>query len=129
MEKEKYSLEYVFDKASRNTLWPRVSTPLGLSEWFADEVNEINDRLYSFVWDRHPAEAEVTGTNQNTFIRFHWMEDANPASYFEFRLYKNELTGGLVLEITDFAEPNEKEDAIALWDSQITVLRRLLGIL
>jgi hypothetical protein len=30
--------------------------------------------------------------------------------------------------ITDFAETEEKDDAIYLWDSQITDLKRLLGV-
>lgn len=129
MRKEKYILEYVFDKASKSSLWARMATPDGLSEWFADEVNKIDDKRYSFVWDKYPVEAKMIGLNPNTYIRFQWIDEENPSAYFEFRLHKNELTGGLVLEVTDFAEQSEKENAIALWDSQINALRRLLGLL
>ena len=38
------------------------------------------------------------------------------------------FTGSTALEITDFAEPNEKTDAIDLWDLQVEVLKRTLGI-
>jgi hypothetical protein len=40
----------------------------------------------------------------------------------------DELTSDLALLITDFAEDDEKEDSISLWDSQIADLKRLLGI-
>ena len=50
------------------------------------------------------------------------------SNYFEFRINIEELTSSLALIICDFAEEDEKEDSISLWDSQITDLKRLLGI-
>ena len=47
---------------------------------------------------------------------------------FEFRINMDELTGDVALIITDFAEADEKEDSIYLWDNQIQDLKRLLGI-
>ncbi|MDR2056707.1 MAG: hypothetical protein LBP83_00180 [Dysgonamonadaceae bacterium] len=127
MEKEKIRMEYVFDNASKNSLWTHIGTSIGLSEWFADEVVD-DGKIFTFTWDGHAINAEMTGINPNVYIRFHWLEDENPNSYFEFRLHKNELTGGLMLEITDFAEPEEKEAGIILWDKQVKDLKRLLGL-
>ena len=39
----------------------------------------------------------------------------------------NELTSDYVLEITDFAEPDEVTDMKELWESQVTKLRRTCG--
>ena len=39
-----------------------------------------------------------------------------------------ELTGDLTIIVTDFAEPNEIEDAKLLWNQQIDVLKRKSGI-
>ena len=61
-------------------------------------------------------------------IRFHWVDDEEAASYFEFIIHHIELTGATALEITDFATPDEKADAIELWDTQVAELRRTLGI-
>jgi len=127
MEKEKFHIEYVFDKASRNSLWNHIASSSGLSEWFADEVSN-EDKIFTFIWNGHPMEAEAIGMVTNSYIRFHWTEDEDPDSFFEFKLHKNELTNGLVLEITDFIEPDEKEDTITLWNSQIKVLTRILGL-
>ena len=48
MKKEKFHIEYIFDKVSRRSLWNHLTTALGLSAWFADEVI-INDNLYTFI--------------------------------------------------------------------------------
>lgn len=129
VKKEKYRLEYVFDKASRNTLWGRIATPSGLAEWFADDVKEISDNIYAFYWNKYIEEAEIIAVSPNSHIRYRWLESDDPESFFEFRLHKVDLTGATCLEITDFAEPSEKQEAIALWDSEIDALKRVLGIL
>lgn len=51
MKKEKFHIEYIFDKVSRRSLWNHLTTALGLSAWFADEVI-INDNLYTFKWSK-----------------------------------------------------------------------------
>ena len=45
----KYSIEYPI-KTSISILYKRLTTPSGLSEWFADNVNIKNDVL-TFYWD------------------------------------------------------------------------------
>ena len=127
MTKEKFHIEFVFDKASKNRLWDYLSTAAGLAEWFADSV-VVDGKLFTFQWKNSINEAEITGIAPNNYIRFHWLEDESPDTFFEFHLHKIELTGGLSLMITDFAEKNEKESAIALWETQIKTLKRALGL-
>ncbi|MDR0508076.1 MAG: hypothetical protein LBH32_14870 [Dysgonamonadaceae bacterium] len=127
MKKEKIHIEYVFDNASRINLWNYIGTSVGLAEWFADDV-VADGKIFTFTWNKHSMDAEVTGINPNIYIRFRWLDEVNHNVYFEFRLQKNELTNSLMLEITDFAEPNEKEASITLWNTQAKNLRRLLGL-
>jgi len=127
MKKEKYHIEYVFDKVSRRSLWNHLTTPPGLSSWFADDVI-VNQNSYIFVWNKDEQEAEVVSIKPEVSVRYHWADDEDSHTYFEFLLHTVELTGAIALEITDFAEPGEKEDAIDLWDSQIVELKRTLGI-
>ena len=127
MDKEKIHLEYVFEKASKSTLWNYLTTPTGLSVWFADNV-EAKGNIYTFVWDKSPVEAELLNMVPNNIACFKWLDDENPETYFEFKLHTDEITGAIVLEITDFTEPEEKDHAISLWDSQIKLLKRTLGI-
>ncbi len=127
MKKEKFHIEYVFDKVSRRSLWNHITTPPGLSAWFADDVF-INNSVYTFKWDKDEQEAEVIFVKPDISIRYRWLDDENENSYFEFKIHTVELTGATALEVTDFAEPDEKEDAIGLWDSQVEMLKRTLGI-
>lgn len=127
MKKEKFHIEYVFDTVSRRSLWNHLTTPPGLSSWFADDVS-INDSKYLFKWNKEEQEAEVLAMKPEISIRYKWTDEEDPSSYFEFIIHTIELTGGIALEITDFAEPDEKQDAIELWDTQVEELKRTLGI-
>ena len=116
MKKEKFHIEYIFDKVSRRSLWNHLTTPPGLSAWFADDVT-INDNMYVFKWNRDEQEAEVLSVKPEISIRYRWADEEEDNAYFEFLIHTVELTGATALEITDFAEPDEKKDSINLWDS------------
>lgn len=123
----KFELEYTLN-SSPKVLFSRLSTPEGLCEWFADNVTVDGD-LFSFFWQKSDSKARLSALKENKLVRFEWLDQEDEESnYFEFRIDIEELTGDVALIITDFAEPEEKEDAIYLWDTQITDLKRLLGI-
>ena len=48
-KKESFSLEYDFH-ASRQMLFQYLSTPSGLGEWFADNVNSRGE-YFNFIWE------------------------------------------------------------------------------
>ena len=124
--KTKYELEYTFN-TSPAILFNRISTPEGLSEWFADDVN-LKNGLFTFIWDGVEHFAEVISKKDNKHIRFKW-EDSEEEEFFEFKIQKDEITGDLALMITDFADDDsDQEDAADLWDSQISELKRAIGI-
>jgi uncharacterized protein YndB with AHSA1/START domain len=123
----KFELEYTLN-CSAKVLFSRLSTPEGLGEWFAEKVN-IEGDLFSFFWNNAETKARLSAMKENKLVRFEWLDmDNEEENYFEFRINMDELTSDLALIITDFAEADEKEDAIYLWDNQIQDLKRLLGI-
>ena len=123
----KFELEYNLN-CSPKVLFSRLSTPEGLGEWFAEQVNVDGD-LFSFYWNSSESKARLSALKENKLVRFEWVGMENEEeNYFEFRINVEELTSELALIITDFAETDEKEDAIYLWDSQINDLKRILGI-
>jgi len=124
--KTKYELEYTLN-TSPNFLYSRLSTPEGLSEWFADNVN-LKRGKFQFIWEGAEQEASVIQKKSNKYIRFHWEDDEDQEHYFEFRIHTDELTGDVALLITDFAEEEEKDDAIDLWDTQISELKQAIGL-
>jgi hypothetical protein len=124
--RSKFELEYTLN-CSPKVLFSRLSTPEGLGEWFAEKVEADSD-LFTFFWNNSISKARLSALKENKLVRFEWTGMENEESnYFEFRINIEELTGDLALIICDFAEENEREDSISLWDSQITDLKRLLG--
>ncbi len=124
VNKEKFELEFII-KTSPSILFNRLSTPSGLSEWFSDDVNVKGDK-FIFIWDGAEQVAELLSKKENQQIKFHW-EEEDDDSYFEFFVNVDDLTGDTALVITDFAESDEKEDAIELWNQQIDQLKQALG--
>ena len=125
--RSKYELEYNLN-CSPKVLFSRLSTPEGLCEWFADNVNVDGD-IFTFFWNKAESIARLVAIKENKLVRFEWLDSDEPlTNYFEFRINIEELSGSLALIITDFAESEEKDDAIFLWDSQITDLKRTLGM-
>ena len=122
----KFELEYTLN-CSPKVLFSRLSTPEGLGEWFAEKVDAEGD-LFTFFWNNSASKARLSAIKENKLVRFEWTGMENEeCNYFEFRINVEELTSSLALIICDFAEEDEKEDSISLWDSQITDLKRLLG--
>jgi uncharacterized protein YndB with AHSA1/START domain len=122
----KIELEYTFNTSPR-VLFNRLSTPAGLAEWFADDVN-LKNGLFSFEWDGSEQFAKVLSKKDNKHIRFHWVDDEDDESYFEFKIQKDELTGALALLITDHVSEDELDGAADLWDSQIGELKHAIGL-
>ena len=129
MLKEKFHIEFVMGSATQASLWRMISQVDGLSEWFADEVtmNE-EENVYTFFWGKSDNQAEILGLKPQQSIRFRCLEEVDEYLYFDFQLHKLELSNEIALQITDFAEPDEKGDAITLWETQIDKMKRRLGV-
>ena len=125
-QKVRFEQEYIVN-ASISVIFPMLSTPSGLSDWFADDVN-INGKVYTFIWNGAEQEAELIAKRTNVFARFKWTEEMDPKAYFEFKLTTDELTNEVALVITDFADRDEVDDAKELWDTQVEKLKHNLGI-
>lgn len=127
MEKEKYQIEFLI-KTSVRILYNMISTPSGLAEWFADDVNIANN-VYTFFWDGSEEDARLLNKKRDLFTKFRWLadeEDGNEA-FFEFRIKIDDITNEVALIVTDFAEEEELEESKALWSSQVENLKHVLG--
>ena len=123
-KKQLFTLEFPV-RCSPSILYEFLSTPAGLQEWFADKVDE-RDNVFSFSWNGTTDKAEVTESEQEKYIRFHWMHQPKD-EYFEFRIEKSEVTNQTILVIKDFAEKAEVKDQSQLWDYQVKDLFHRLG--
>ena len=119
----KVVLEYVLSSQSIPMIWEAIATAPGLTSWFADDV-QSDGKNYSFIWGKHESRvAELINCRQNTYVRFHWLDD-DPGTYFEMRILKNDLTSNYSLEVTDFADSDAEDEMRSLWDTSIDALRR-----
>lgn len=124
-EKQRFELEFLLN-TTKGVLFRELSTPGGLADWFADDVN-IEEDLYTFVWEGSEEKARLLGKKDEEYIRFHWEEDEEETSYFQFRIEVDPVTNEVALIVTDFAEPQEIEESKELWSSQIDELRHVIG--
>ena len=125
MQRVKYDMEFIF-RASPTILYQFITTPSCLVRWFCDEV-DINDEIYSFVWDGSEEEAEMIDDIEDERVRFKWMDADDPDEFLEFRMYKSDVTNETILEITDFCDDDEVDAQRDLWESQIKEMRKECG--
>ena len=125
--KKNFSIEYDFH-ASPQLLFQYLSTPSGLSEWFADNVNSRGER-FTFIWDDYEETALLLQKKNNDKVKFQWQndEDDDGEYYFEFKIQVDEITKDVSLIITDFAEEDELEESKMLWDNLVSDLKQVLG--
>lgn len=125
--KTKFDIEYPIT-ASPQLLYQYISTPSGLTEWFADNVNSRGE-FYTFIWGDSEEKAKLVTKKTDEKVKFRWLEDdeAETDYYFELRIVLDELTKDVTLMVTDFAEEDEIKDQTQLWDNQIGDLKKVLG--
>jgi len=122
-----FSLEIDF-QASPQLLFQYLSTPSGLSEWFADNVNSRGED-FTFIWDDSEEYAKLLQKKTNEKVRFRWMneEEDQDDYHFEFKIVVDEITKDVSLIVSDFAEEDELEEAKMLWENLIGSLKQVLG--
>lgn len=123
-KKKKIRLEFPI-KASPALVYNCISTPSGLAQWFADDVDIYNNQ-YKFKWGKDEQVAELIKKVNNKLIKFKWA-DSKPDEYFEFEIIIDELTDDVALVITDFVETADEVNAMQLWESQVHDLKMSLG--
>lgn len=119
-----YTLEYPV-RCSPGILFDFLSTPSGLQEWFADQVDE-RDGTFTFGWNGTEETAVKLEEEEDKFIRFQWSHSAKN-EYFELAIDRSEVTNQTILVIKDFAEKKDIKDQSQLWEYQVKDLFHRLG--
>lgn len=128
MSKEKFVGEYPIN-ASKKMLYPYFSTASGLSQWFADDVNINEDKVFTFLWDGDENKARMVSSRTNSHVRFEFIgdeEEDEEASYVEFKLDMNELTQEVFIRVTDYSDM-DPEETNELYESLIHDLKEIVG--
>ncbi len=123
-DKVKFDIEFPIH-SSPSFLYQYLSTPDGLGEWFADNVNSRSD-LFTFIWDDSEEQAKRISYKTNERIRFKWLEE-DEDTFFEFRIQVDDITKDVSLIVTAFADEDEVEESKMFWENQIDELKHTIG--
>ena len=125
--KVKYELEFQLN-SSPQLLYQYISTPSGLTEWFADNVNSRGE-FFTFIWDGSEEKARLTARKSDERVKFRWIDEDNRDTdyFFELRILEDEITKDVSLMVTDFAFEEDFEEVKLLWESQISDLKHVIG--
>jgi uncharacterized protein YndB with AHSA1/START domain len=122
-----FSIEYDFH-ASPQLLFQYLSTPSGLSEWFADNVNSRGED-FTFIWNDSEESAKLIQKKINERVRFRWIngEKDQDDYFFEFKILVDEITKDVSLIVSDYSDQDEIEESKMLWDNLVSDLKQVLG--
>jgi len=125
--KVRYEIEFPIH-VSPQLLYQYISTPSGLSEWFADDVNSRGE-FFTFIWDDAQEKARLASKKSGEKVKFRWVDSNGKDTeyFFELHILEDELTKDVSLLVIDFADEDEVEEATQLWENQISDLKHLLG--
>src|SRR6187551_3536226 len=109
--KVRYEIEFPIN-SSPQLLFQYISTPSGLSEWFADNVNSRGE-FFTFIWDDSEEKARVSSKKTGEKVKFRWIDDDNKDKeyYFELRIEVDEITKDVSLVVVDFAEEDDMQES------------------
>lgn len=126
-DRVKYELEFPI-QVSPSLLYQYISTPSGLSEWYADNVNSRGE-IFTFIWNGSEEQAKLLTKKAGERIKFRWVDDEEEeeSCYFELRIQVDEITKDVSLMITDFAEEDEVDEGKMLWENMVSELKHILG--
>jgi uncharacterized protein YndB with AHSA1/START domain len=125
--KIRYEIEFPIN-SSPQLLYQYISTPSGLSEWFADNVNSRGE-FFTFIWNDSEEKARLASKKSGEKVKFRWVDDNNKDTeyFFELNILVDELTKDVSLMVVDFARKDEIEEATQLWENQISDLKHVIG--
>lgn len=125
--KVRYEIEFPIN-SSPQLLYQYISTPSGLQEWFADNVNSRGE-IFTFQWNDSQENAKLVSKKAGEKVKFKWLDsDKKDTEYFfEIRILEDEITKDVSLMIVDFSEPDEVQESIQLWENQVSDLKHVIG--
>lgn len=125
MGRVKVEMEFEM-RSSPTILYSHISSPSGLADWFADDVDVKGSNTYLFKWDGAIDEAELVKKVNNKSVKFRWT-DGPEDEYFQLEIDIDDLTSDVILLVTDFTDEDNIEETEMLWGSQIDELRSFIG--
>lgn len=127
--------EYELNTTAR-VLFPFLSTPAGLEEWFADKVKANPGGFLAFEWDDADHLGVIDTLKLNKSVRFCFIDSPSQAHlvqerqqqfpFIEFSVVPGNFSQSIFLRVTDVTE-STSEDIEETWDFLISTLKDRIG--
>lgn len=125
-KRQRIELEFPMH-CSANTLFSYISSPSGLSSWFADDVS-VHGSNYIFQWDDGERLEGALVKNLNLkHIKFRWIDGPNINETLEFIIHKDDVTDDLALIVCDYCEEDGYDEFEMVWENQVQNLKKQIG--
>lgn len=122
---KRYTLEFPI-RTTPKLLFTLISSPEGLSRWFADQVR-VDDQVFCFQWKDSQQTAELVDYKEFEYVKFRWTDDFHEGYILELHIRQETLSGEVALEVTDYSEASDMEFNQRLWNTQVGKLQRLFS--
>lgn len=133
MGRQKITIEYPLAAKSSGIVWGLISTAAGLQKWIADYVTEDGDTM-TFTWGQAWTQRDTKVSRilmrekSQRVMRMKWDYIEEDYAYWEMRVEKSEITGHLVLVITDYGPADDLDYLRDLWNGNLERLHRVSGL-
>jgi uncharacterized protein YndB with AHSA1/START domain len=131
---QKLTFEYPLNTRSPKIVWDLISNAHGLEKWLADKVIEENDTM-TFTWgqpwtERDTKTSRIIDVEKFAHIRLLWdYHEETPEAIWEMSIETSDLTGEVILHVTDYAADDEEADDLrGIWDDNLERLHRVSGL-
>jgi uncharacterized protein YndB with AHSA1/START domain len=129
MEKFKFVSEFEF-RSSPKVLFPYISTPSGLEQWFSEKVLVLPEQRLDFQWDGDSHIVRQTSMRMNKAVRYEFEDTSNTEednNYLELKLEVSELTQTTFLRIVDYSSNKDEDELKSLWNGFMDNLKEIVG--
>jgi uncharacterized protein YndB with AHSA1/START domain len=125
-KRQRIELEFPMH-CSANTLYTYISSPSGLSSWFADDVS-VHGSNYVFKWDDGESlEGELVKNLNRKHVKFKWINGPHINETLEFIIHKDEVTDDLALIVADYSDEEDYDEFEMVWENQVQNLKNQIG--
>lgn len=122
---EKFTLDFQIETTPK-LLYTLISSPEGLTRWFAHTTLKEED-VYLFKWEGNEQPARLVQAKENEYVVFQWLQDYHKDLYLEMRIETEQVTSGVTLVISDYAEVADVDFSKRLWIAQVGQLQRIFN--
>lgn len=128
MARIKQELEFPL-RASPAIIYDYLSSTSNLAQWFCDDLKAKDKDNYVFIWDNGNEErkARIEKKVRGKLIKWSW-EDAPEGEYLQLEVIKDDMTGDVLVKVTDFCDEEEADFNSEVWEADIEHLGSVIGV-